>query len=146
MKNALKLLVLAAVCGAAAAQNATNITSVTDSLDNVSLRELVTQAKAAVASNPDLAALFAGIGDVNALSDADLAKLVKEILAVTADGSLAGSGSKANSSVGSNSTTTTTAPTVAPVTAPQQSAAPAVFGLAPAVVVTLVASVAFTLL
>lgn len=146
--NALKFLALslAVATTAVAAQN-TTLTGVSESLDNVSLRELVNQAKAAVASNPDLAALFATIGDVNALSDADLAKLVQQILAVTNDGSSSGSGlGKLNNTI-SNSTTNAPAPaasTPAPIVRPTGGAAS--LALAPAAVVTLIISVVYTLL
>ncbi|TYZ67599.1 hypothetical protein PybrP1_005097 [[Pythium] brassicae (nom. inval.)] len=147
--NTLKLLALslAVATSTIAAQNAT-VAGVSDSLDKVSLRELVNQAKAAVASNPDLAALFATIGDVNALSDAELAKLVKQILAVSNDGSGSGFGSnKLNNTAGGNSTTNAPAPaasTATPVVGPKGGAAS--LALAPAAVVALVVSVAYTLL
>lgn len=150
--NALKLVAvaLAVVCGVS---STTAAGSTSGSVGSASLLELVNEAKAAVASNPDLAALFDGLGDVSKLSEAELTKLVKEILAVTdSSGSGSGSGSgsasvTAGSSVTSKEITTSPSPsttTSAPVVAPKSAAS--ALALAPAAAITLAVSVVYTLL
>ncbi|GAB9472756.1 hypothetical protein Gpo141_00009927 [Globisporangium polare] len=148
--NALKLVAvaLAVVCGVS---STTAAGSTSGSVGSASLLELVNEAKAAVASNPDLAALFDGLGDVSKLSEAELTKLVKEILAVTdSSGSGSGSGSAsvtAGSSVTSKEITTSPSPsttTSAPVVAPKSAAS--ALALAPAAAITLAVSVVYTLL
>lgn len=149
--NARKLiaLALAVACSTATAQT-TTVRPTDSSLSGVSLLQLVNEAKAAVATNADLAALFADIGDVTKLSETELQKLVKSIVAVTGTKWSSGSGSLdvgAGSKSASKSITTAPAPvktTAAPVTAPTGAASS--LALAPAAALALAASVLYTLL